>query len=207
MTIGSRFYLPYATAEDGTGVPIPGAQLFFYASGTNTQLNTYADSALTTPNANPVVANQFGMFPSIFLGPLAYKAVLTDASLNQIWTADPVASAVQSGGGNWTPIDSSGAGLALTINRAIYRTFGDLVMIQVNVTYPVTANGANASWAGLPIPVPLNGSGTGWVSNGNSAQTRSNSSNIDFFTSAGAPQINSNLSGGNCIFSLVYSAT
>ena len=85
-----RFVLPYQTVFDAAGVPLPGAQLFFYESGTDTPLNTYSDATLATPNTNPVVANAGGMFPNIFLLPQAYKVVLTDALGDEIWTADPV---------------------------------------------------------------------------------------------------------------------
>jgi hypothetical protein len=96
VPLGPRFVLPYQTVVDSTGAPIPGALLNFYMSGTNTRLNTYADPLLTTPNPNPVVANAAGVFPNIFLSG-NYKVVLTDSSNNQIWTADPVYSAVCSG--------------------------------------------------------------------------------------------------------------
>lgn len=85
-----RFVLPYQTVIDDTGVPIPGAFLYFYVSGTSTPLNTYSDAALTVPNTNPVQANDAGVFPSIFLQPVNYKVVLTDSLGAEIWTADPV---------------------------------------------------------------------------------------------------------------------
>lgn len=89
VPLGPRFVLPYQTVIDPTGVPIPGGQLFFYRSGTNTKLNTYADPLFATPNSNPVQANSAGMFPNIFLNG-NYKVVLTDSLGNQVWTADPV---------------------------------------------------------------------------------------------------------------------
>lgn len=85
-----RFVLPYQYVADATGVPIPGAKLFFYASGTTTPLATYSNIGLTVPNANPVQANAAGLFPNIFMQPLFYKVVLTDSFGKQIWAADPV---------------------------------------------------------------------------------------------------------------------
>ena len=102
MSEGSRFVLPYQTVIDATGVPLPGALLYFYESGTNTPLNTYSDQALTVPNTNPVVANAAGEFPNIFLLIENYKVVLTDSSLDQIWTADPVLGGPPLGGGTAT---------------------------------------------------------------------------------------------------------
>jgi hypothetical protein len=97
---GPRFVLPYQTVIDASGVPIPGALLFFYLSGTDTPANTYADFGLTTPNANPVQANSAGVFPNIFMDPsIIYKVVLTDSLLDQIWTADPVFGASGAAGG------------------------------------------------------------------------------------------------------------
>lgn len=90
MSNGSRFVLPYQTVINNTGVPLPGALLYFYASGTDTPLNTYSDVGLTTPNANPVVADAAGVFGNIFLSSAAYKVVLKDSNLDEIWTADPV---------------------------------------------------------------------------------------------------------------------
>ena len=97
VPLGPRFVLPYQTVIDSGGVPLPGALLYFYSSGTNIPLNTYSDPLLTIPNSNPVVANSAGVFPNIFL--LGnYKVILQNSALQQIWAADPV-SGISSGGG------------------------------------------------------------------------------------------------------------
>lgn len=99
MATGPRFYLPYADVFTAAGVPIPGALLNFYITQTNTRAYTYTDFNLTTPNANPVVALDDGLFPAIFLNPdTVYKVVLTgpDDGIDdpdEIWTADPVVEA------------------------------------------------------------------------------------------------------------------
>ena len=90
--LSPRFVLPYQTVVDSTGTPVPGALLYFYASGTNTPLTTYSDALLTVPNPNPVKANAAGVFPNIFMVG-NYKVVLTDSLGNQLWTADPVSGA------------------------------------------------------------------------------------------------------------------
>lgn len=86
--LGSLFFFPYQTAVDATGVPLPGALLYFYQAGTDNPLNTYDNSALTVPNPNPVPANQAGVFAPIYIGNTTYKVVLTDQYGNQQWTAD-----------------------------------------------------------------------------------------------------------------------
>jgi hypothetical protein len=63
---------------------MPGGSLAFYASGTSTPLATYSDSALTSPNTNPVVLDAAGRAGNIFLQNLAYKVVLSDANNNHL---------------------------------------------------------------------------------------------------------------------------
>lgn len=92
----SRFVMPYQYAPSLTGAPLAGARLYFYASGTTTPLDTYSDDALTIPNTNPVEADQYGIFPAIFLQTAQYRVVHTEAPTAtggpgaQIWAADPV---------------------------------------------------------------------------------------------------------------------
>jgi hypothetical protein len=86
-------------------VVLPGAKLNTYVAGTPaTPLATCSDSALTVPNANPVVASAGGLFGPIYLTPgVAYKLVLTDAANVVIWSQDnvlvPVANALAAGAG------------------------------------------------------------------------------------------------------------
>lgn len=101
MATGARFQLPFATVIDASGVPLPGAQLFFFTTGTNNPANTYSNSNLTIQNSNPVVANSGGRFPNIFLDPtVIYKTTLEDQFGNVIWTADPATGGT---GGGSTP--------------------------------------------------------------------------------------------------------
>lgn len=53
--------------------------------------------------------------------------------------------------GTWTPVDGSGAGLALT-GYGHYTKIGRLVAASMTVTYPATAAGGNAVVGGLPFP-------------------------------------------------------
>jgi hypothetical protein len=91
--MAGRFALPLESVFDANGVPRSGAKLEFFASGTSDPLDTFSDDALTTANANPVVADSAGMFDDIFLSGDDYKVVLKDADDVTIWTADPVRSA------------------------------------------------------------------------------------------------------------------
>jgi hypothetical protein len=88
--MANRFYNPREQYVDSSGNPYSGGTLTFYATGTTTPLDTYSDSTLSTPNANPLTLNSAGR-PStdIFLSDAAYKVVLKDSSGSTIWTADP----------------------------------------------------------------------------------------------------------------------
>lgn len=83
-----------AAFVDGQGHVYPGGLLNFYTTGTTTRLNTYADSGLVTPNANPVVADANGLFSSIYLSDnTLYKVVFTTSAGATIWTVDPLEGA------------------------------------------------------------------------------------------------------------------
>ena len=53
--------------------------------------------------------------------------------------------------GTWTPIDSSGAGLSLTVNSATYTKIGRVVTAFAYVVYPSTVSGATVTIGGLPF--------------------------------------------------------
>jgi hypothetical protein len=109
--------------------------------------------------------------------------------------------------GTWTPTDNSGAGLSLTINRAIWRRVKNLIMLQGSVTYPVTANTSNTSLAGLPVPVPANGGALAPISTGGVIYAASGGSTAVLLTTGGANIRNVDISGATFVFSIVYSAT
>lgn len=90
----SVFYLPRAVAFDTNSNRISGAKLNFYTAGTDTRKDTYSDSALTTANSNPVVADSTGLFGAIYMESGAYKVVLTDSSDVTLWTQDNVSAGV-----------------------------------------------------------------------------------------------------------------
>lgn len=85
------FKLPRAVAVDSSGTPYAGAKANFYLTGTSTPTDTYSDADLTTPNANPVVADSAGLFGIIYFDPsVTYKLVLTQSDDTEIYTEDPV---------------------------------------------------------------------------------------------------------------------
>lgn len=97
---GTRYYTANPFEVDQNGVPLAAARLFFYETGTVTLLDTWSDVGLTTPNANPVVADGNGRFGAIWLSPTeAYnvelwtKVTAEDPDGSQIWAEDPVGPA------------------------------------------------------------------------------------------------------------------
>jgi hypothetical protein len=53
--------------------------------------------------------------------------------------------------GDWTPVDSSGAGLTFTTAAARYTKIGRTVFIQAQVTFPSTVSAATVLIGGLPF--------------------------------------------------------
>lgn len=97
--MAQRFTVPNVQlVNDDASSVAAGWKLNFYATGTSTRKDTFSDSALTTANANPVVADSAGRFGSIFLESGTYKVVLTDDADVVKWTADPVEGAVGTSG-------------------------------------------------------------------------------------------------------------
>jgi len=77
--IGYTLTLPSTSPIDNNGDTMPGALLFTYLAGTSTKVDSYTDAALTTPHANPVVADANGRFPAIFLDhTVIYKITIKD---------------------------------------------------------------------------------------------------------------------------------
>lgn len=84
------FRPPFLQVESSAGVPVSGAKLYFYQAGTTTDQAVYQDSGLTTPHAQPVVADASGIFAAIYLSATTYKVVLKDASDVTIKTYDNI---------------------------------------------------------------------------------------------------------------------
>lgn len=108
--MANRFVSPQQQFINNAGQPYAGGFLYFYVSGTSTPTPTYQDEGLTTPNTDPVQLDSAGDAGNIFLDPgIIYKVVLTDSSLNPIWTFDPVIPTDSATGSGFTPIVSCNA--------------------------------------------------------------------------------------------------
>lgn len=141
--MATLFTPPRYTPVDGNGATYPGAKLYFYTTGTSTPKDTYSDSGLGTPNANPVVADANGLFGSIYLAAGDYKAILKTSADVTVWTVDP-----QSGIGGGDTLTTRGDILtrdATTFKRLPLGTVGQVL----------ASNGTDILWSdptGTGIP-------------------------------------------------------
>jgi hypothetical protein len=83
-----------ATATDADGLPLPGAKIYTYESGTTTPVTTYQNAALSTPHANPIIAGSDGTYGPIYTNGLEeISVVITTADDATVDTIDPVTMA------------------------------------------------------------------------------------------------------------------
>lgn len=85
------FNAPILQLQDANGDAYSGAKAFFYLLDTTTESAPYQNADLSTPHANPVVADATGAFAPIYLDPaIEYKVVLKDSSDTILETIESV---------------------------------------------------------------------------------------------------------------------
>jgi len=98
----ARYVDPAPYNPDSTGSPLVNGKLFFFKSGTNTQLETFKDKANKIPNTHPVLIPANGVTPNIFFNGLA-KVIKTADDLvtgeigKQISEKDPIGDESETG--------------------------------------------------------------------------------------------------------------
>ena len=102
--MAERYGNPVTQYLDDAGNPLINGKLFFFTTGTNTALDTFADINLAIANTNPVILTAAGRIPNIFLKSASYKVILTTSADVQIFERDPVGAETEAG--NWTPFNS-----------------------------------------------------------------------------------------------------
>lgn len=123
----ARFINPAQQLFDNKGAILSGGLLFFFETNTNTPLDTFADTALTIQNPNPIVLDAAGRVGNVFLNG-SYKVILTDKNDTQIWERDPVGDTV---------VPGNGQGWDTTITY----DFNDLVQGSDDLYYTSIVNG------------------------------------------------------------------
>jgi hypothetical protein len=110
---------------DDSGEVLTGGYIQFYASGTTTPIDTYADVNLTIENEWPVPLDSSGRQPNIFFDGTA-KATLRNSAGSMIATADPVGETGSTFGAPWSSAE-------------VYQT-GDIVLADDGEYYESIAD-------------------------------------------------------------------
>jgi hypothetical protein len=167
---------PVWIVQDTNGDPIASAKVYVYLAGTETDVTAYQEYTLTTPHAQPVVADSAGRVTIFLTAGVSYKYVVKDASSVTLYTVDGVtqltgrgqisfpSSQIASSGANvlddyeegtWTPaIGGSGgqSGQAYTTQVGRYVKIGKLVTCTFQVTLSTLGTiTTNVQVQGLPF--------------------------------------------------------
>lgn len=132
----------------------------------------------------------------------------TLATREMVWPDISGTISIQTSGA-WTPVDASGASLSLTAT-GFYTLIGNMMFAYADITYPVTANGSVAVVGGLPVLVsnhPSSNQGVLSYHNGATANkciATGGTSNLAFYTAAGATITNAQMSNTVSYVLLIY---
>jgi hypothetical protein len=115
--------------------------------------------------------------------------------------------------GTWTPVDASGAGLALATAIGVYLKIGTVVIIGCRFDYPTTSNGLSALIGGLPFVAAAGANiWSGRLSFTSAAvdwmcPVTASSSQFAFWRTGAVQASNTNLSGTVNTLMMVYKAS
>lgn len=216
----------YAISPSPTvGAYAAGQEFRFLAHQANSGAATLNVSALGAKNifkagaAGPVALTggelQTGQVASVVYDGTQFELVSSvGLSCSSLSNATGACSAAITPTTSCSITDASGASLSITTNYCSYSVFNNVVTVYANITYPVTANGSNAS-INLPVanpnhtklPVTMidnadNSFVTGIITNNSAMMTL-----WSFTASAPAQLANSNRSGHTMIFTAIYPAS
>jgi len=119
---------PFIQVVDANGKPYAGAKLYTYQAGTTTPLASYANSNLTTPHTNPVIADANGTFPAIYLQKQSYKLRLETSANVLIDETDNV--------------DSTESAVEQYVNSLLQTTLTEIIQdLYAGQDYRLTNNG------------------------------------------------------------------
>lgn len=110
--------------------------------------------------------------------------------------------------GTWTPTDSSGGSLSLTVTAAAYTKIGRAVFASFDITYPSTSDTNYATLGGLPFVSKNNGSvSIGYTNESTLARGETGSSDdttFSLYDTSGNLIQNSALSGDTIRATVIY---
>ena len=140
---------PVIRAVDASGLPMPGARLQFYATGTTTPSPIYSSASLTNALANPVAADAGGLFAPIFLDPsVIYRVQLLNPGGSLIQDVDPINSPIVNAAGSISAAMLQGGAALVNLGFTPLNRAGDTA---TNLTLTCTAPLAtSAGYLGAP---------------------------------------------------------
>jgi hypothetical protein len=159
------FISPFAPAFALNGIIAPAATLTFYATGTSTPANVYADAGLVTSLGSVVTANAQGQFVAIYLSPTqVYRVVLKTSAGVVLGDIDPVTESTlaQLGGSSGASLvgflQAGASAVATTLqvkNRKTIHVTDDGAVGSGTVDDYAAVNSALTDYAGTRINVPF----------------------------------------------------
>ena len=146
---GTLLTQPVIRAVDASGLPMAGARLQFYATGTTTPTSVYSTTGLETPLGNPVVADSGGLFAPIYLDPaVTYRVQLSSAAGSLVRDVDPVNTPLVNVPGSITPAMLQSGAAAANLGFAPLNRAGDTA---TNLIVAYTApSPCSAGYLGAP---------------------------------------------------------
>lgn len=99
--MAALFILPTRPVFSANGIPIAGATISFYRTGTLVPQPVYADAAMLTPLGSVIIADAAGGFPSIYFNStFVYRVIVRDAGGSIIDDIDPYLGSGANGDGS-----------------------------------------------------------------------------------------------------------
>jgi hypothetical protein len=112
---------PFQTVLDATGVAVSGAKIYTYTAGTTTAAATYTTSALSSANANPIIADSAGRYTAYLPAGANLKLIYKTSGDVTIREQDNVLSVP----GSSVNLDITGTvGEAVTAGEVVYMSSG-----------------------------------------------------------------------------------
>lgn len=94
-----RLVIPnFMPAVDFNGIPISGAKIYFFVNRTTTLATIYADEALTTPLANPVISDFSGQFVPVWQDITLFFSASVEGDEGVLLTVDDLEPSSNIGG-------------------------------------------------------------------------------------------------------------
>lgn len=194
---------------DASGNVVSGATVTVTKYPSGTTATVYAADSTSGGNVNPLTTDSRGYFE--FWAPTDHYS-LTISKTGQATRTVSDVLLIDYEEQSWTPVDSSGAGLTLTVTTARVTKIGKRVFLSADVSYPVTANGSAAVIGGVPSGFTASGIYTGSVTtSGGGSPTVCQASVggggttvINFTSAAGSALTNANFSGAIVRFNVSF---